>query len=145
MTIMIVVFHLELMTIHLFKITEVQEQGYFALFALLPLAAFLVFCLLFVFVFYCFLEVAFAPSIVLFFLLSNFPNFSVRLLVDTLIPVVKCSFSIVAFFALSVLQLVKTKLSLQYLSWWVMLLAFSCYYTSSTVVVTFSTCMWNSN
>ena len=61
MTIMIVVFHLELMTIHLPKITEVQEQGYFALFALLPLAAFLVFCFLFVFVFYCFLEVAFAP------------------------------------------------------------------------------------
>ena len=52
MTIMIVVFHLELMTIHLFKFTEVQEQGYFALFALLPLAAFLVFCFLFVFVFY---------------------------------------------------------------------------------------------
>ena len=49
------------MTIHLFKITEVQEQGYFALFALVPLAAFLVFCFIFVFVFYCCLEVAFAP------------------------------------------------------------------------------------
>jgi len=66
-----------------------------------------------------------------------------RLLVDTINPVVKCSFSILAFFPFSLLQFVKAKFSLQDLSWWVMLLAFSRYYSLSTVVI-FNTCMWSS-
>ena len=99
---------------------------------------------IFICLFFCGLEVAFAPRCtVLFLLLSNFPNLSVRLLVDTVNPVVKCNFSILAFFPFSLLQLVKAKFSLQDLSWWVMLLAFSRYYSLSTVVI-FNTCMWSS-